>query len=81
MRRSPTSLKQALRGCSGRVPGQRVLGRSSASGQMTLVECKLAANPEICRNVIGPVFAYAAGLWRLSCDAFNRRFTVLAREA
>jgi hypothetical protein len=46
-----------------------------AAGQITLVECKLAANPEIRRSVIGQVFAYAAGLWSLSYDEFNRLFT------
>jgi hypothetical protein len=41
------------------------------SGAITVCECKLAANPEIRRTVIGQVFAYAAGLWRLSYEQFD----------
>lgn len=43
-------------------------------GSLTLVECKLAANPEIRRAVIGQLFAYAAGLWDLSYDVFDQQF-------
>lgn len=50
----------------------------SAAGQVTLVECKLAANPEIRRSVVGQVFAYAAGLWRLSYDEFDLLFAARA---
>lgn len=46
-------------------------------GQITIVECKLAANPEIRRWVIGQVFSYAAGLWKLDYVEFERR--LLAR--
>ena len=52
-----------------------------AAGQITVVECKLAANPEIRSSVIGQVFAYAAGLWSLSYDEFDRLFTDRAGEA
>lgn len=45
-----------------------------SEGGITLVECKLRANPEIRRSVIGQVFAYAAGLWRMSYDQFDQRF-------
>ena len=54
--------------------GSLDLAAVSPSGKITLVECKLAANPEIRRNVIGQVFAYAAGLWSLSYDEFNQLF-------
>src|SRR4051812_39095814 len=34
-------------------------------GTITLVECKLKANPEIRRHVVGQILAYAATLWEL----------------
>lgn len=49
-----------------------------AAGAITLVECKLKANPEIRRQVIGQVFAYAAGLWELSYEGFDQAFTARA---
>lgn len=58
--------------------GSLDLAAVGASGKITLVECKLAANPEIRRHVIGQVFAYAAGLWSLSFDEFDRLFAIRA---
>ena len=49
-----------------------------ASGRMTLVECKLRANPEMRRHVIGHVFAYTAGIWSVSHGEFDRLFTARA---
>jgi len=34
------------------------------TGSVTVIECKLAANPEVKRKVIGQVLEYAAYLWR-----------------
>src|ERR1700730_5175709 len=42
------------------------------AGSLTRVECKLRANPEVRRWVIGQVFAYAAGLWELGILDFDR---------
>jgi len=44
------------------------------SGDITLVECKLVANPEIRRAVIGQIMAYAASLWGFSYDDLDARF-------
>lgn len=44
------------------------------SGEITVVECKLRANPEIRREVVGQVLAYAGGLWRLTYDEFEATF-------
>lgn len=44
------------------------------SGAITLVECKLRANPEIRRAVIGQIMAYAANLWKLSYESLDQRF-------
>jgi hypothetical protein len=46
----------------------------SSAGTITLVECKLQSNPEIRRRIVGQVFAYAAGLWKLSYEDFDSAF-------
>ncbi len=38
----------------------------TAGGDMAVIECKLAANPEVKRKVIGQVLEYGAGLWEMS---------------
>lgn len=42
-----------------------------SDGAITVVECKLRANPEIRREVVGQVLAYAGGLWQMSYDDFE----------
>jgi len=44
------------------------------AGVITLVECKLKANPEIRRAVIGQVFAYASGLSGTALSDFESRW-------
>jgi hypothetical protein len=44
-------------------------------GNITLVECKLSSNSEIRRSVIGQIFAYASGCWRMSFEDFSRAFS------
>ena len=46
----------------------------SAAGEITVVECKLKANPEIRREVVGQTLAYAGGLWHTSYDDFAAGF-------
>ena len=43
-----------------------------AEGQIAIVECKRARNPESRRSVIGQVFEYAAGLWKLDYTDLER---------
>ena len=43
-----------------------------AEGKITIVECKLAKNPEMRRWVIGQLFEYAAALWKLDTENFER---------
>lgn len=43
-----------------------------AQGKLTLVECKLAANPQVRREVIGQVLDYASRMWRMDVDGFER---------
>src|SRR4051812_37435862 len=45
-----------------------------ASGDITVVECKLRANPEIRRRVVGQLFAYASAIWRMSFARFDDAF-------
>ncbi len=48
------------------------------AGYITLVECKLKANPEIRRQVVGQIFAYASGFWKLTYEEFDAAFTARA---
>lgn len=36
----------------------------------TLVECKLASNPQIRREIVGQMFDYASRLWKMDVDDF-----------
>ncbi len=44
------------------------------NGAITLVECKLAKNPQIRREIIGQLFDYAGRLWQMSADQFDERW-------
>lgn len=46
-------------------------------GDIALIECKLANNPEIKRKVIGQILEYAAHLWRMKYDDFDNRIEKL----
>jgi hypothetical protein len=43
-------------------------------GGLTLVECKLAANPQARREIIGQVLDYASRLWQMSIADFESRW-------
>lgn len=43
-------------------------------GEIYLVECKLATNPQIRREVIGQILEYASYLWELSYEDFDTLF-------
>lgn len=45
----------------------------SSQGDIAIVECKLAANPEIKRKVIGQILEYAAYLWQMSYEQIDNR--------
>jgi len=49
-----------------------------STGVITLVECKLRDNPDYHRDVIGQAFGYAAHLWRMSIDDFERAYETSA---
>jgi hypothetical protein len=40
------------------------------NGELTLVECKLAANPQIRREIIGQLFDYASCFWKMDVNDF-----------
>lgn len=46
----------------------------SAEGDIAIIECKLAANAEIKRKVIGQIFEYAAFLWGMSYEDLDSKF-------
>jgi hypothetical protein len=39
-----------------------------------LVECKLAANPQVRREVIGQILDYASRMWRMDIEEFEQRW-------
>ncbi|WP_422935802.1 hypothetical protein [Sinomonas sp. P47F7] len=43
-----------------------------AEGNLTLVECKLASNREVRREVIGQILDYASRIWKMSADEFEQ---------
>ncbi|MFD1211086.1 hypothetical protein ACFQ36_03385 [Arthrobacter sp. GCM10027362] len=43
-------------------------------GEVTLVECKLAANPQVRREIVGQMFDYAARLWKMDVEDFDARW-------
>lgn len=45
-----------------------------SSGELTLVECKLASNPQIRREVVGQMFDYASRLWKMDVDDFAAKW-------
>ena len=45
-----------------------------ADGAVTLVECKLAGNPQIRREIVGQMFDYASRLWRMDIEDFAVRW-------
>ena len=49
----------------------------SPEGDLAIVECKLAANPESKRKVIGQILEYAAYLWGMNYEEVNTRIEKL----
>jgi hypothetical protein len=47
---------------------------NAKDGSLTLVECKLARNPEVRRKIIGQIIDYAASLSTLSFEDFHQRW-------
>jgi hypothetical protein len=43
-------------------------------GQITLVECKLASNAQVRREIVGQVLDYASSLWRMTFDDLDSRW-------
>lgn len=46
----------------------------SPTGWLTVVECKLKANPEIRRSIVGQLFAYGSALWGMPYEDFGARY-------
>lgn len=45
-----------------------------SEGSITVVECKLRANAEVRRTVVGQVLDYASRLWQMDVDQFQQRW-------
>lgn len=43
-------------------------------GGLTLVECKLASNRQVRREIVGQMFDYASAFWRMSLGDFEQRW-------
>lgn len=47
------------------------------NGELTIVECKLASNPQIRREIVGQLFDYASCFWKMDIvdfiDSWNKR--------
>jgi hypothetical protein len=43
----------------------------SAEGDIVLIECKLASNPEVKRKVIGQILEYGANLWEMTYEELD----------
>jgi hypothetical protein len=53
----------------------------SAQGDIALVECKLAANQEIKRKVIGQILEYAAYLWQMTYEQVDEKIKGIRGKA
>jgi hypothetical protein len=49
------------------------------SGDLTLIECKLTANPQIRREIVGQVLDYASRLWGMRVDEFEAKWRRAAK--
>lgn len=49
----------------------------SPQGDIAIIECKLAANPEVKRKVIGQILEYAAYMWQMSYEQVDSRVQTL----
>jgi len=45
----------------------------TADGEIAVIECKLANNPDMKRKVIGQVLEYGAALWGMSYEDFDQK--------
>ncbi len=52
----------------------------SADGDISIIECKLATNPESKRKVMGQILEYAAYLWKMDYDQVNARIRNLKEK-
>ncbi|MEM2915111.1 MAG: hypothetical protein QXZ28_03455 [Candidatus Methanomethylicaceae archaeon] len=52
----------------------------SAEGDIAIIECKLATNPEIKRKVIGQILEYASYLWGMSYEELDNKIRDLKEK-
>ncbi|GAB3523487.1 PDDEXK family nuclease [Arthrobacter monumenti] len=54
--------------------GRTDLVAVESDGSITLVECKLASNPQIRREIIGQMFDYASRFWKMNAVEFQTQW-------
>ncbi|WP_104198598.1 hypothetical protein [Cryobacterium sp. Y29] len=52
-----------------------------ANGDLTIVECKLAKNPQVRREILGQLIDYAGRLWQMDIHEFEKRWMAGNRPA
>jgi|BarGraIncu01121A_1022015.scaffolds.fasta_scaffold04402_3 RecB family endonuclease NucS len=52
----------------------------SPTGALTVVECKLRANSEIRRTIVGQLFAYAAAMWEMTYEEFDEAWQIRTKQ-
>jgi len=72
MREGASQLVAVVREYSVPIGSIDLLG-FTAEGEIAVIECKLANNPEIKRKVIGQVLEYGASLWGMRYEEFDQR--------
>jgi len=72
MREGVSQLVAVVREYSVPIGAIDILG-FTAEGEIAVIECKLANNPDIKRKVIGQVLEYGAALWGMSYEEFDQK--------
>jgi hypothetical protein len=62
-------------------PGPADLIVIGASGEITIIECKLKYNSESRREILGQILDYASALWNMSTEAFAKQWQVRAGQS
>lgn len=52
-----------------------------ADGSITLVECKLASNPQIRREIVGQMFDYASRFWKMNIAEFEGQWLARTKRS
>lgn len=48
---------------------------------LTIVECKMASNPQVRREIVGQVLDYASSFWKMSVEEFDNRWRARTKHS